>query len=288
MIDFGISLHPFRWQWTATKLAINGFVCAVLLLIATTLAAVVWMVSPYQIPESVAGWAIWLPASVAALLVQLSFLVLQITCTTVLITTIPIDHRRRPGGWRSAVVAVAGVRDVQMGAVAYAGLGVGTIVMRHAPNAAILLAALLPLAASLNALRGLRDSVSVARPTTDGPPLTDAAIDSSYSSTNSFAAKYGIFWLDPLEIQTVSVARAYASMAAQQRINIIFVNVVAVASLSLINVILPSAEQFPLIARAVIIGFSVAVMVYAGSRAVRLRDVQDHYIDRVEDLDGQA
>lgn len=277
----GISLHPLRWQWAATRLAVWGLVSAVSLFMTATITAVFLMVSPFDSPSSLEV-IVWAPFMAATLLAQLSLLLVQILGSTMLVTTTPNGMRNnRSKGWKQQTCAVLGIREVQMTITVYAGLAVGISLMKYAPNAAVLMGALLPFAFSLSALRGLLDSIRESR------QPAKAAAEGAYSAVVRRGNKYGLFWIDPDEIRTAEAAYAWASMAGQQRINIFVLNVLSVASAATLNGTRPPTEPLEIMRLALLIA-AAGVALESVSRYGRLRDFQDKYYDRAEELDGRA
>lgn len=282
----GIALYPMRWQWLAAKYSVHALVGAVWVFIAGTAATAVWCVSPFALPKAIAEWGIWLPMALAGLLVQVASLALQIACTSTIITCVPVrDCEGDGGGWRKQLSSLAATRDFQLMAVAFVGLCSGAVMVKHAPNVAILTGAVIPLIVSLVALRGLLESVKAAKPHVDRPPLEDHAVGDGYIVNSRIVKRYGFFWYDPAQLQTASVAQAYASMASQQRFNIYFANATALATIPLLSLFPPCNSGALLMIRVAFALSMVLVASATGERARRLGELRDLYIDRIADLE---
>lgn len=283
----GISLHPLRWQWTATKYSMHGLISAAWLFIAAVIAASLWYVSPYSLPGDLAVWAVWLPVQLAILVVQVSCLTLQITYTTMLATSVPVvNSEGQRLRWRQQIAEILATRDCHLLVVAYLGMCAGAYLLGHAPNMALLVGALIPLTASLAAFRGLLDSVRSAEPAAGRPALDDPAVGSAYLlPPSSFIRRYGRFWYDPAQLQTVATARAYASLVSQQRFNIIFVNASAMTLISLLTLIPLDSSGPLLVLRPALLISTCAVLPVAADRLARLRELGDLYIDRIAEME---
>ena len=182
----GIELYPMRWQWLAAKHAVRALVGAAWVFVVGTAATALWCISPYALPKVIAEWGIWLPMALAGLLVQVSMLALQIAYSSMIVTCAPVrDGNGNRVGWRKQLSSLAATRDFQLTGVALVGLCSGVVILKHAPNVAILTGAVIPLTASLVALRGLLGSLQAAQPHVNRPPLEDPAVgDRSVSYTH--------------------------------------------------------------------------------------------------------
>lgn len=282
----GIALYPMRWQWLAAKYSVLALVGAVWVFIAGTAAMAAWCVSPFALSKAIAEYGIWLPMALAGLLVQVASLTLQVAYSSTIITCGPVrDGEVDSVGWLQQLSSLAATRDFQLMAMAFVGLCSGAFMVKHAPNVAILSGAVIPLAASLAALRGLLGSVQAAKPHFDRPPLQDPAVGDTYIVNSRIVARYGFFWYDPQQLLTAPIAQAYASMASQQRFNTYFANATALATIPLLS-LLPPCNSGALLMIRVALALSMVVIASAtGERAKRLSELRDQYIDRVADLE---
>ncbi|GAB39751.1 hypothetical protein [Gordonia sputi] len=282
----GIELYPMRWQWLAAKHAVRALVGAAWVFVVGTAATALWCISPYALPKVIAEWGIWLPMALAGLLVQVSMLALQIAYSSMIVTCAPMrDGNGNRVGWRKQLSSLAATRDFQLTGVALVGLCSGVVILKHAPNVAILTGAVIPLIASLVALRGLLGSLQAAQPHVNRPPLEDPAVGDRYFANSRIVKKYGSYWYDPAQLQTVSVARAYASMASQQRFNIYTANAVALATIPLLSVFPPCNSGVFLMIRVALAASMMLVASVTAERAKRLGELRDQYIDRIADLE---
>lgn len=135
------------------------------------------------------------------------------------------------------------------------------------------------------AFGNLIDSLNCAKPAPERPALDDPAVGDAYNVANETRRKYGPFWYDPPQLQTVATARAFASMAAQQRYNILFVNASAVTAVTMLAVLLPYNVGPLLVIRAAVAIASSAVAILAGERLRELKELHNQYMARIADLD---